>query len=189
MEGTQTPGTDLVLVRPTGTKTRDWPPAVKCGATRSNGEPCGRWAVRGGDRCPVHGASLPSVRAAYARRVDEARMRIVTLADPALDTLERALTDKDSGVAVRAAQTVLDRVVPKPSAGVSVIVGLGEGKDGTVQRSASEIIRERLAALREVTQRPDPSTEPTALPWSGEPVEGELGGPAGLDALAADGWD
>jgi hypothetical protein len=159
MEGTQAPGADLVLIRPTGTKTRDWPPAVKCGATRSNGEPCGRWAVRGGDRCPVHGAQLPSVRAAYARRVDEARMRIVTLADPALDTLERALADEDTAVAVRAAQTVLDRVVPKPSAGVSVIVGLGEASDGTVQRSASEIVRERLEALRARSLRPAPSTE------------------------------
>jgi hypothetical protein len=178
MEGTQAPGTDLVLVRPTGTKTRDWLPAVKCGATRSNGEPCGRWAVRGGDRWPVHGAQLPSVREAYARRVDEAGMRIVTLADPALDTLERALADKDTAVAVRAAQMVLDRVVPKPSAGVSVIVGLGEGCDGTEQRSPSEIIRERLAALRAQTLRPAPSTEPEAQPWESEPVEGEL---LGLD--------
>jgi hypothetical protein len=125
MEGTQTPGSELVLVRPTGTKTRDWPPAVKCWATRSDGEPCGRWAVRGGDRCPVHGANPPSVRAAYARRVDEARMRIVTLADPALDALERALTGKDTAVAMRAAQTVLDRVVPKPGGGLSVVVGIG----------------------------------------------------------------
>src|SRR3954447_6857718 len=136
MEATpQAPGIDLVLVRPTGTKTRDWPPAVKCGASRSDGAPCGRWAGRGGHRCPVHGANLPSVKAAYQRRVDEARMRIVTLADPALDTLERALADKDSGVAVRAAQAVLDRVVPKPQAGVSVVVGLGEGSGGAVQGS------------------------------------------------------
>jgi hypothetical protein len=57
------------------------------------------------------------VKEAYARRVEEARRRIVNLADPALDALERALADKDAAVAVRAAQTVLDRVVPKPGGG------------------------------------------------------------------------
>jgi hypothetical protein len=178
MEGAPTPGTDLVLARPTGTKTRDWPPAPQCGGTRSDGEPCHRRATRGGDRCAVHGAQLPSVRQAYARRVEEARMRIVTLADPALDALERALADKDSGVAVRAAQAVLDRVVPKPQAGVSVVVGLGET---AAKVSPSEVIRARLAALREAQQRA-PDGDLRALSWGGEPLEGDV-----LDALGAAG--
>jgi hypothetical protein len=195
MEGApETPGTALVLARPTGTKTRDWPPAVQCGGTRSDGERCRRKATRGGDRCEVHGARLPCVRQAYARRVEEARRRIVNLADPALDALERALADKDAAVAVRAAQTVLDRVVPKPGGGVSVVVGIGTDEDGTVKLSAAEIIRKRLGALREAQQRPPVDTAPDALPWDGEPLEGELlDGPAGLDDLAADddgdGWD
>lgn len=43
-----------------------------------------------------------------------------------------------------------------------------------VQVSAAEVIRGRLAALREARQRPEPSAEPEALPWDGEPLEGEL---------------
>lgn len=175
MEGARTPGTDLVLARPTGTKTRDWPPAPQCGGTRSDGEQCRRRATRGGDRCAVHGAQLPSVRQAYARRVEEARMRIVTLADPALDALERALGAEDNAVAVRAAQTVLDRVVPKQP-GVSLVVGLGES---AAQLAPSEVIRTRLAALRAAQQRPAPDGQPEALPWDGEPLEGELVNDAG----------
>jgi hypothetical protein len=159
----QIPGTDLVLARPTGTKTRDWPPAVQCGGTRSDGEQCRRKATRGGDRCEVHGARLPCVREAYARRVEEARRRIVNLADPALDALERALADKDSAVAVRAAQTVLDRVVPRPGTrGLNVVVGIGGDPVGA---SPADLVRARLARLRDRQQ-------PQALPWDGEPLEG-----------------
>jgi hypothetical protein len=189
----QRPGTDLVLARPVGTKTRGWPPAVQCGGTRSDGERCRRKATRGGDRCEVHGARLPCVKEAYARRVEEARRRIVNLADPALDALERALEDKDSGVAVRAAQTILDRVVPRPGTGVSVLVGIGtDGPDG--QPSAAEIVRQRLRAIREPTQAllggeaaqaaHEPEDRPEAQPWDGEPVEGELLGGGPLDHLA-----
>lgn len=187
MEATQSPGTALVLARPTGTKIRDWPPAVRCGGTRSDREPCGRWAVRGGDRCPMHGAQLPSVRAAYARRVKEARLRIITLADPALDTLERALTDKDSAVALRAAQAVLDRVVPRPQPGTTVVIGAGStSADGAPVRTVSEVIRERLAALRgrqaesHVTAEPETwegslAKHAAVVPWDGgEAVTGEV---------------
>jgi hypothetical protein len=177
MEGTQ-PGTALVLARPTGTKTRDWPPAPQCGGTRSDGEQCRRHATRGGDRCAVHGAQLPSVREAYARHVEEARRRLVNLADPALDALERALADKDAAVAVRAAQ----QVVPRPGTrGLSVVVGIGGDPEGT---SPSELIRQRLDQLRKQLQPQQ------ALPWDGEPVEDEvLDGPAGLDDLAVDDGD
>jgi hypothetical protein len=43
-----------------------------------------------------------------------------------------------------------------------------------VQASPSEVIRQRLAALREAQQRPAPDTEAPVLPWEGEPVKGEL---------------
>ncbi len=186
------PGTDLVLARPVGTKTRDWPPAVQCGGTRSDGERCRRKATWGGDRCEVHGARLPCVKDAYARRVEEARRRIVNLADPALDALERALEDKDAAVSVRAAQTILDRVVPRPGGGVGVLVGIGtDAPDG--QPSPAEIIRQRLRALREPTQAllsgepvAEPEAGPEAQPWDGEPVEGELLDAGPLDHLADD---
>jgi hypothetical protein len=124
----------------------------------------------------VHGAQLPSVREAYARHVEEARRRLVNLADPALDALERALADKDAAVAVRAAQQVLDRVVPQPGTrGLSVVVGIGGSPEGT---RPGELIRARLSRLRERQQA-------EALPWDGEVPECDLiDGPAGLDDLA-----
>lgn len=46
---------------------------MKCSARKSNGEPCGAWAIRGGTVCRVHGGSAPAVKAAAARRLEEAK--------------------------------------------------------------------------------------------------------------------
>lgn len=56
----------------------------RCRATRSDGEPCTRWAIRGASVCPAHGAGAPRVRAAAARRYeeDQGRQRSNTYAQP-----------------------------------------------------------------------------------------------------------
>jgi hypothetical protein len=43
-----------------------------CSARRQDGKPCGRWAIRGGTMCGVHGGSAPQVRAAARRRYKQA---------------------------------------------------------------------------------------------------------------------
>jgi hypothetical protein len=131
--------------------------------------------LRGARVCYVHGGQLPSVRAAAENEVTELRTRALSIADRALDVVEDALEDKDPTVRLRASAQLLDRVLPRQAAGasVNVVVGLGEGRDGTVQRSPSEIIRERLAALRVQTLHPAPSTDRETLPWQIEAVEGE----------------
>lgn len=45
----------------------------KCRGTRTDGEPCTRWAIIGGDVCPKHGAGAPQVKAAAARRLARAQ--------------------------------------------------------------------------------------------------------------------
>ena len=52
--------------------------------------------------CQAHGGSAPQVRNAAARRVAQ---RV----DPAITTLEKALRSNNEGVALRAAQDILDR--------------------------------------------------------------------------------
>lgn len=83
-------------------------------------------------------------------------------------------------MAVRAAQAVLDRVVPRRGA---LSVGIGADQSGT---TPAEVIRARLTALREAQQAPP--GQPPALPWDGEPQEGDvLDGPAVIDGSEDDG--
>lgn len=51
------------------------PWARRCSAHRSNGEPCGAWAIRGGFVCRVHGGSAPQVKAAARARLFDERNR------------------------------------------------------------------------------------------------------------------
>ena len=76
----------------------------RCRAHTSDGRPCGRFAIRGGTVCPMHGGSAPAVRRAAA-------LRLAELVQPALAVVARLLADPATppGVKLRAAETVLDR--------------------------------------------------------------------------------
>jgi hypothetical protein len=147
-------------------RTERYPAAVKCTAQRRDGQPCGRLALRGAHVCGVHGGQLPNVREAAARTVEEARLRLKLLHDPAVDTLADLLEDRDPRVRLGAVG-LLHKVSPveAPQRG---------GVDVTVVIRPAEVIRQRLELLRAAMQHPAPSTEPEALPWDGEPVEGVL---------------
>ena len=115
--------------------------------------------------------------------MSELRTRALSIADRALDVVEDALEDKDPNVRLRASAQLLDRVLPRHQAGVSVVVGIGADGAAGQGLSASEIVRQRLAALREPT-RALLAGEPVVA--DGEPVEGELLGPGPLDHTAGD---
>lgn len=117
------PSTALAI--PAGVRTRRWPRAQQCTATKDNGERCRRRALRGGRVCYVHGGQLPSVRAAAEAEVTELRTRALSIADRALDVVEEALEDKDPNVRLRASAQLLDRVLPRQQAGASVNVVVG----------------------------------------------------------------
>lgn len=71
----------------------------KCQGHRKNGEPCDRWAIKGGTVCPTHGGSAPQVKAKAVANVQrqeaEAAARRLSLpievdpADALLDELFR----------------------------------------------------------------------------------------------------
>ena len=46
----------------------------RCRARRTDGQPCGCWAIRGGFVCRVHGGAAPQVRAKAKVRLESARI-------------------------------------------------------------------------------------------------------------------
>lgn len=128
---------------PAGYPLQRYPPAVGCTAPRSDGEPCRRLAIRGGRVCVVHGGRLPTVREAAKSNVEAVRLRVLGIVDPALDAIEKALTDPDVDIRLKAAREVLDRVVPRHGSLSVTVASVSE----TPGKSASEIISERLDML------------------------------------------
>lgn len=74
----------------------------KCTGLKTDGQPCTRWAVRGGNVCATHGGSEPATRAA-------ARRRLLEFVEPALVTLRDKLDSDDDMAAIKAATAILDR--------------------------------------------------------------------------------
>lgn len=80
------------------------PPKVRCSAHRKNGDQCKRWAIVGGNVCPVHGGSAGHVKRKAAARIeaslDRAAIAIVRLMENA---------DTPPAVKLAAARDLLDR--------------------------------------------------------------------------------
>lgn len=65
--------------------------ARKCKGTRTNGQPCGNWAMNGSTVCHSHGGRAPQVKAAAAARMAEERVERLLYryqAEPTADPLE-----------------------------------------------------------------------------------------------------
>lgn len=145
-QGTMTP----VDWRPTAAEPI---PVVRCTGTLRNGvrkgERCGKWAIRGATVCLNHGGHLPSVREHAQSVVEAARMRIIGLADEAIDALEE-LVQPGTGEAIRlkAATELLDRAGVKGAIEMKV--------EMTSFAAPSETINERLA---EIAKRLAPKPE------------------------------
>jgi phosphoglycolate phosphatase-like HAD superfamily hydrolase len=115
-------------------------PVVRCTANRRDGERCKRWSLRGATVCQKHGGSLPNVKAHAEAVVESARMRLMGLADEAVDVLEELLQPGTTeNVRMKAVENVLDRVGLKSAVEVKV-----EVTDGV---APSETINERLSQI------------------------------------------
>ncbi|MFD5809407.1 hypothetical protein [Rhodococcus aetherivorans] len=93
-------------------------PSRICTAHRTNGEPCRKTAIRGGNVCMTHGGAAPAVRA-------KARTRLEMAADRMAKELLGIATDDDAPVAVKLAaiKDALDRAGLSAKTAVSVEVG------------------------------------------------------------------
>lgn len=67
-------------------------PSVRCNGTVKNGprkgEQCPRPSIRGGTVCREHGGAAPQTKEAAARRVEEARIRLMYGVEDAITVLE-----------------------------------------------------------------------------------------------------
>ena len=120
-------------------------PVVQCSGITKNGaragQRCGKWAVRGTTVCRSHGAQLPLVREAAKEVVENARLRLIGMADDAVDALEDLVAfGTQDQIRLAAAKEILDRSgVVKGQADLNVVV--------EHRASASELVAEKLKMM------------------------------------------
>jgi len=91
----------------------------RCTAHSSSGERCKKAAILGGNVCQTHGGGAPQVRAAAMRRLEAA-------AEKATERLiQLSEQDEDRSVALRASDSIIDRVIGRPRQGVDLGDGTG----------------------------------------------------------------
>lgn len=61
------------------------PPAARCHAKNTRGEPCKAYAIRGGVVCQAHGGAAPQVRAKADERLQEWRLKRAMQIDEGLN--------------------------------------------------------------------------------------------------------
>ena len=97
---------------------------IRCTGTASTtGEQCKRWSLRGTNVCTKHGGQLPSVREHAEAVVESARMRLMGMADDAVDGLEDLIAIGTAPqIRLAAIKEVLDRSGVKGGPDLSVEV-------------------------------------------------------------------
>lgn len=125
-------------------------PPIRCTGTVRNGPraglQCGKWSIEGATVCLVHGGRLPNVKEAAAKTVEAARLRLLGLADDAIDTLEELIAPGTADqVRLGAVKEILDR------GGI-----FKNAPDATIEVqhtiAPSEVLAERLKGITERLQ-------------------------------------
>jgi len=129
-------------------------PVVRCTGIIRNGdrkgERCTKWSIRGATLCIGHGAQLPNVKEHAQAVVEAARMRMIGLADEAVDAIEDLVTNPgtSSQVRLKAATEILDRIGVKGAPDLAISV------EHTI--SPSETIAKKLASIAtRLSPKPD----------------------------------
>jgi hypothetical protein len=130
-------------------------PVVRCTGTvrtgPNTGLRCPKWSLRGATVCLQHGGHLPSVKEHAQAVVEAARMRMIGLADEAIDAIEDLVTNPGTSgqVRLKAATEILDRIGVKGAPDLAI----------TVEHSISpsETIAKKLASIAtRLTPTPPP---------------------------------
>lgn len=141
-------------------------PVVRChGNSTTTGERCRKWSLRGSQFCTRHGAQLPSVRAHSEAVVESARMRLMSMADNAVDGLEDLIqVGTAPQIRLAAIKEVLDRA------------GVKGGPDLTVEVTQSVSYKDEIfTRLKDIKERKDQlDREKAALTEAEDIVDAEV---------------
>lgn len=115
-------------------------PPVRCESENGRGMQCANSAVNGGKYCPAH--STKEDRKQAQEMIQMARLRMVDLADQAIDTIKELMEPGTAdAVRLKAATEVLDRS------------GVVKGETISIQLEQSnrgaDIVAEKIAAIRD----------------------------------------
>lgn len=121
-------------------------PVSRCSQIKKDGTRCKRWSLRGYHKCKSHagpGALMPDGNVNKYREavIESARLRLLDMADEALDTIwQLAQPGTAEAIRLKAATEVLDRAGVRGGFEVSV--------EGEITVSATDEIRKRLTELK-----------------------------------------
>lgn len=114
-------------------------PSIRCTEIKEDGDRCGRWTVRGGLKCQVH--STNAEKATAAKKVELARLKLVGLADDAVEVLKDLVKPgTNDAIRLKAATEILDRAGVKGATDIKIEV--------EHRVDAGEVIRQRLEKMR-----------------------------------------
>jgi hypothetical protein len=119
-------------------------PVIRCVQIKKDGHRCGRWSLRGTQKCYKHNGNggFANVNKRAEAIIESARMRIFEETDLAVDVIYDLMQPGSSeGIRLKAAESVLDRSGIRGGIDIKV--------DMEVTNNPAETIQERLAALQE----------------------------------------
>lgn len=130
--------------------TKDEPvPVVRCKAmSTTTGERCKRWSIRGAMVCQTHGGRLPNVVEHSQAVVESARLRLLGLADDAVEVLYDLIQPgTNEAIRLKAAENVLNRSGIKGAEEVKIeVTNVGSPSEGILK--SLEIMRQRSLAAK-----------------------------------------
>lgn len=124
-------------------------PVVRCTATSTtSGERCKRWSIRGTTVCQTHGGRLPSVIEHSQAVVESARLRLMGLADDAVEVLyDLVQPGVPDAIRLKAAENVLNRTGIKEALEFKVEVTNNSSPSEGILKTL-EIMRQRSLAAQ-----------------------------------------
>lgn len=120
-------------------------PVIRCAQIKKDGYRCGRWSLRGYDKCIKHAGPQALMKDGNVNKFAEAvieagRLRLVQDTDKAIDVLNDLLGPQSSeGIRLKASTEILDRAGVRGGFDIKV--------EGEVTVNASDEIAERLKKL------------------------------------------
>lgn len=128
-----------------------------CSAKRTNGEKCGRWAIKGGTVCIFHGGATTAARAA-------AQNRLLAMVEPAFAVLMECMeSDAEWKTKVQAALGVLDRAGFGPTKTLAV----EDGRKDLSGLSLEQLQARALALSQRIKERAETAGELAEMPAQG----------------------